>query len=302
MQYLCIMLGVALLLVSGLWLYQRRQNECLLERFDTMLKAAQNGDFDAIGSRFDESWLSAVETRFRQYLKQQQLTAGNNKAERDKITQLVADIAHQTKTPVANLMLYAQLLCEQPLAADSMSYAQLLVQQSEKLHFLLQALLKTARLETGIITLHPAKNSVAELLQAIQQQVQAQLQEKQQSLSIEPMQIDALFDPKWTAEALYNIVDNAIKYTPAGGKLTITVAIFQFFCQINITDQGYGIAEEEYSKIFKRFYRSPRTAQEQGVGIGLFLAREIISGQEGYIRVLSEPDKGSTFSVFLPLA
>ena len=95
-------------------------------------------------------------------------------------------------------------------------------------------------------------------------------------------------------------MDNAIKYTPNGGNIRISVREYELFVRVDIADTGIGMTEEETAKIFTRFYRSPRTAEEPGVGIGLYLCREIISMEGGYIKVSSEPEKGSVFSVFLP--
>ena len=113
-------------------------------------------------------------------------------------------------------------------------------------------------------------------------------------------EIYAFFDFKWTLEAISNLVDNAIKYTPNGGNIRISVREYELFVRVDIADTGIGMTEEETAKIFTRFYRSPRTAEEPGVGIGLYLCREIISTEGGYIKVSSEPEKGSVFSVFLP--
>ena len=110
----------------------------------------------------------------------------------------------------------------------------------------------------------------------------------------------ANFDAKWTAEALGNIVDNSVKYTDHGG-IDITVKIYEMFVRIDVTDSGIGISEAEQAQIFSRFYRSEQVREQNGVGIGLYLAREIISHEGGYIKVISEPGKGSTFSVFLSI-
>ncbi|MEG1062068.1 MAG: HAMP domain-containing sensor histidine kinase, partial [Oscillospiraceae bacterium] len=110
----------------------------------------------------------------------------------------------------------------------------------------------------------------------------------------------ACFDAKWTGEALQNIVDNAIKYTPSGGEISMSVTAYSLFCRIDVADTGIGISEDETAKIFTRFYRSPTVQCEEGVGIGLYLAREIISGEGGYIKVASKRGSGSVFSVFLP--
>ena len=107
-------------------------------------------------------------------------------------------------------------------------------------------------------------------------------------------------DRKWTSEALFNILDNAVKYTPAGGNIQVSVQIWEFYVKINITDSGKGIAESRQGMIFKRFYREEEVHDIEGIGIGLYLAREIVTMQGGYIKVASAVGCGSTFSVFLP--
>ena len=119
------------------------------------------------------------------------------------------------------------------------------------------------------------------------------------SLYLHDTDISATFDSKWTTEALANIVDNAVKYTEHG-TITISAVSYEMFARIDISDTGAGISESEQSKIFTRFYRSKNVREQEGVGIGLYLARQIISGESGYIKVASGPRKGSTFSVFLP--
>ena len=111
--------------------------------------------------------------------------------------------------------------------------------------------------------------------------------------------ISATFDMKWTAEVLANIVDNAIKYTEHC-TIRISAVSYEMFARIDISDTGSGIPETEQTKIFARFYRSKAVQEQEGVGIGLYLARQIITGEGGYIKVASVSGKGSTFSVFLP--
>ena len=106
-------------------------------------------------------------------------------------------------------------------------------------------------------------------------------------------------DPKWTAEAIGNILDNAVKYTPEGGSISVQVRPWQIYTRIDITDTGMGIDPEHYHDIFQRFYRAQEAAGEEGVGLGLYLAQEIVRQEMGYITVKSEKGKGSTFSVFL---
>jgi signal transduction histidine kinase len=196
-------------------------------------------------------------------------------------------------------MLYSELLLEDELPASARANAETINHQSEKLCFLIDSLVKLSRLENGIIALSPQHTALQPMLQSIVQQYSAKAEEKGLSLEHNSTDIFAIFDPKWTAEALANIVDNAIKYTEYG-RITISVESYEMFVRIDISDTGKGISEDEQPKIFTRFYRSKNVQKEEGVGIGLYLAREIISSEGGYIKVSSTPAKGSTFSVFLP--
>lgn len=169
------------------------------------------------------------------------------------------------------------------------------------MNFLIASLVKTSRLENGIIAVAPKQNPVGELLRQLEQAYASGAGQKgvtfRVDLTADPV---AYFDFKWTLEALSNILDNAIKYTPPGGLVTVSVREYELFVCIDIADSGIGITEEETAKIFTRFYRSPRVYEEKGVGIGLYLAQEIVGKEGGYIKVSSELSKGSTFSVFLP--
>ena len=124
--------------------------------------------------------------------------------------------------------------------------------------------------------------------------------EKGIALTLASTDAHAVFDPKWTAEAVCNLLDNAVKYTPAGGTVTVEVIPYHMFCRVNVTDSGPGIPEAERAKVFQRFYRSPVAYETEGVGIGLYLARQIAEGQGGYIKVSSRPGQGSCFSLYLP--
>ena len=123
---------------------------------------------------------------------------------------------------------------------------------------------------------------------------------KKIQISLEATAADAVFDPKWTEEAIYNLLDNAVKYTPAGGAVRVTVKAYQMFSAIHVSDTGPGIPEEEQPWVFQRFYRGAEHAEEEGVGIGLYLVRQIAEGQGGYVKVSSQMGVGSTFSLYLP--
>jgi len=260
-----------------------------------MIELAKNDRFKEYA--FDETMLSSLENKFHQYLSSCVLSTNKMNEEKEKIKELIADISHQTKTPLANILLYTELLLENELPKEDKEYVFLLAKQSEKLNFLIQSLIKTSRLETGVIKLSPKLDDVKTMLNEILIQVSNQVKPKE--LMIQETDVKALFDRKWTVEAIYNIVDNAFKYSD--NRVEIKVKAYDLFCRIDIIDTGIGISEEEQAQIFTRFYRSAWVNQIEGVGIGLYLAREIIKSQGGYIRVKSKRNKGATFSVFLPL-
>lgn len=289
--------GVMLAAV-GVVLRERWRSARLIQRLDAMLTAAMEGEFSE--ASFDESRLSALESRLARYLAASALSARNLQAQKDQISALISDISHQTRTPVANLQLYSQLLAEQPLTPQGRRCAQAISAQSEKLQTLIEALVKSSRLETGILALHPEPGPLAPMVARAAAQYAPKAREKQIRLTVGPTEGEALFDPKWTEEALCNLLDNALKYTPAGGSVTVEVRPYEMFTAVCVQDTGPGIPEEEQAKIFGRFYRAPGAYQADGVGIGLYLTRQIAAGQGGYVRVNSAPGQGSRFSLYLP--
>ena len=267
-------------------------------QLEAMLDAAQKGEFAE--SAFDESRLSALEARWKQYLAQEQMVRDTLAQEKAQIKSLIADISHQTKTPIANILLYAQLLSEQPLSEEGQICAQALNEQAEKLRFLIEALVKMSRLETGVIAVTPEAVSLQLLLEQVWREILPRAEAKGIHFP-KPCAVGSVYcDLRWTVEALCNICDNAVKYAPTATTVTITVQPYDVFCRIDITDQGPGVAEDERSKIFSRFYRGQQAKGQDGLGIGLYLTRQILSAQGGYIKVASPPGQGGVFSVFLP--
>lgn len=289
--------AVATAAIALNFLYRGKMRD-VMDSLDAMLDSAIDGDFSE--SVFDESILSAVETKMARFLSSCAVSSKNLTAEKDKINSLISDISHQTKTPIANILLYAQLLSEHELPGDCMICVKALSAQSEKLDFLIGALVKMSRLETGIITVNPQKGSVQMLIDLVIAQITSKADAKEIIIQAESIDGTAYYDSKWTAEAIYNVIDNAVKYSPHQSIIRIDAMPYELFFRIDITDEGLGIAEEEQAKIFQRFYRSATVSSQEGVGIGLFLTREILSNSGGYIKVSSKPGQGTTFSIFLP--
>lgn len=298
----CIILLLICILISSLVIILYHFHTMrIIRRLENMVNTAIDGSFTE--HTFDESRLSALENNLAKYLSASEISFKNINTEKNKIKQLISDISHQTKTPVSNILLYSELLEEQDLSEEAKQYVSSLTMQAEKLNFLIASLVKLSRLETGILTLLPQKTFVFPMLEKLAAQYVPLAREKGLFLSIKDngeKNPAALFDEKWTMEAIGNLIDNAIKYTETG-TVTLSVISYEMFLCIRIADTGTGIPEEEHSKIFSRFYRSEAVHEKPGVGIGLFLAREIITLENGYIKVSSKLGKGSVFSVYLPL-
>ena len=290
--------AIAVLAAAGVIVYDRLWLRRTMHTMDKMLDDAIRGVFQP--AHFDESRLSAVEAKLKQYLDASGTSAARLTEDRARVQGLIADISHQTKTPIANLLLYAGLLADKDLPDDCRGYVEQLTAQAEKLQFLIESMVKAGRLETGVIAVQPRPADVDALTQAAVQSALPEAERRGVQLSRLPAEVGACFDPKWTQEALGNLIDNAIKYTPAGGSVTVSVTPYELFCRIDVTDTGPGIPEDEQGRIFERFYRSPTVRDAQGVGLGLYLAREIAAANGGYIKVTSRPGNGSTFSLFLP--
>lgn len=248
----------------------RRRN---WKRLNQMLDEGIRGEFEE--SKYDESELSKVESKWKRFLQD---------------------------SAMANIKLYSELLSEQ-LEEDGME-AELLGQiqaQAQKLEFLIQALTKLSRLETNILEVVPVKSQVKPLLESAVEEIRKKAEKKEIQIKIEmDFEAEAVFDRKWTEEALYNLLDNAVKYSPAGSEVLISTKLYEMWCVIAVSDRGRGISEEEIPKIFGRFYRAKEVQQEEGVGIGLYLVREILQKEGGFIKVNSEVGKGSTFLCYLP--
>ena len=270
----------------------------LLERLDKMLEDGINGTFEE--SDYDETQLSKLESKWLRYLTSSKLSYQKTEQERERLKELVSDISHQTKTPISNILLYTQLLQEQSLDEQSRQLVNEIQQQSKKLEFLIQSLVKTSRLETGTFQLSPTENNIDSVIRSAIEQINPKADSKQIQIVYTPESCNARFDSKWTQEALFNILDNTVKYSHENSTITVTAKAFEMFACIAVSDKGIGISQDELPRIFGRFYRGQNVREQNGVGIGLYLSRQIIEGQGGYITAESTEGNGSVFKIFLP--
>ena len=269
-----------------------------LRRLDAMLEAAINGTFQE--DNYDETELSRLECRWKQYLAMSGKSLEQARQERENIKKLVSHISHQTRTSLSNILLYAELIEDQAEDEDKKTLARQILEQTKKLEFLIQALVKMSRLDTDVFEIVPKQQPIQLLVErAVEEMIPKAQEKKIQILCDLPENAEAVYDLKWTAEALGNILDNAVKYSPAGSKIIVEGKAFEIYTCISVKDEGIGIRESERAQIFGRFYRSTQVQQEDGIGIGLYLAREILRRENGYIKVQSKEGEGSCFGLYL---
>lgn len=271
----------------------RRQMDTVLERLDRAIGGTIQEN------TYDESIESAVTQRLNQLVEMSRLNCDQADKERNLVKALISDISHQVRTPLTNIMLYAGLLEEQELSENAGEMASRIHRQADKLDFFMKELVRSSYLETDMITVHVEKSSVDELIARACQAVEMQALKKEIVIEAAPSSEQAFFDMKWTVEALVNLLDNAVKYSPVGSVVRICAIPYESFLCIRVKDEGIGIREEEQGMIFRRFYRSPSVSGEKGLGIGLYIVREIIKKQAGYVKVKAEPGVGAEFFVYL---
>ena len=274
-------------------------------RLEQMLDAAMDGTF--VESDYDESRLSRLESRWKEFLGSSVLSNQNLETERHRLETFISDISHQTKTPMTIIKMYSELLREEASRGDKASvakiqkYADEICRQNARLEFLIDSLTKLSRLENGTLTIVPTEGEIDKLIKTSISSVASKAEQKKITISYEAdSSLKASFDMKWTNEALINVLDNAVKYSPEGGNIRITVEQFEVYQAIHVTDDGPGISEEDATRIFGRFYRGSSVQQEEGVGIGLYLTREIIAKEDGYIKVVpNNKRKGGELVIYL---
>ena len=263
--------------------------------FNTFDKTTQNN------KEYEETIESKLLHQINKYKQELDIEKEETIHSKQEIQSLVTHISHQVKTPLANIKIYNDLLARNDLSKEeAIDFHQMLNKQINKLDFLMESLIKMSRLETDIIQLNIEKNDLYSTLIEVINHVFLLAEKKHINIELSKnTHISALYDEKWTQEAIFNVLENCIKYSNKNTTITIQISKNTFFSKIIITDQGIGIKKENYNNIFQRFYRAQEVQDEDGIGIGLYLTREILSREEGYIIVQSEYGKGSTFTIYL---
>lgn len=303
------LIGVAAVLlsagcVSAAWIFYRQKKK-MYQSASRLLDELLDGKAVSL-TDLEEGEISALAGKARRLSEKLQFEIGQAEREKEQVKSLISDMSHQLKTPLANIMMYEEILSSDGAEGRKLSreeqkkFLRKMHVQSEKVNWILNSLFKMVKLEQNVIVFEAGSNLIRKTILDAVNLIYEKAQKKQIEIETEYFPDCSLFhNPKWTTEVFANLLENAVKYTPEGGKVTIGMRRFEMYTEIWIRDTGIGISQEELTEIFKRFYRSRDVENLEGSGIGLYLSKLILEKEKGYMNVASQKGVGSCFSVFL---
>lgn len=309
---------VSILLLLLLYAWNKKENrkqEAFFKQMEQTLIKFRENNFEVVLATKDENEQEKIKYQLDALGHHIKLLKEEARTEKEGTKELVSDISHQLKTPVAALDACFSVLLQENLSAGEQQEFRIRCRSAlDGLETLLQSLLQISKMEAGLIQINKQEIPLMETIINAMNRVYPNADEKQiefifdYDASLEKYKI--MQDRKWLSEAIINVLDNAIKYSPVHSEIAIHLQKRAGFIRIEIEDHGIGIPKEEYHKIFKRFFRGslPEVKEKSGSGIGLFLTREIIEQHGGTITVASDLERkdtlqgnlGSTFIIQLP--
>ena len=236
-----------------------------------------------------------------------QLMAQNEQLrEADRLKdEFVALISHDLRTPLTSIMGYLELTLEESdLTRDQRMYLEIVDRNAHRLLRLVNDLLFVARLEAGELDLHASELDLAEVVRESVAEAEPRAVANGITLTCSAEEVPSVTaDRGRILQLLDNLVSNAIKFTPEGGEVRVSVGRANGAVRLEVEDTGIGIAAEEQRRLFERFFRASTAAERQipGTGLGLYIARAIVDAHGGSISVASEPGQGTAFTIDMPL-
>ncbi len=284
-------------LFAGYLIFRYRR---LYREIDRMLDAVLTRQTIPL-SDLKEGPLSALAAKAKRIQEHLLLEIEQAEQEKEQVKQLISNMSHQLKTPLSNVMMYEELLGDPGLSPDKQArFLEKMHTQTFKIDWILKSLFKMSKLEQNAIDFEIKPLPIHDTLMDALNTIYAKAQQKQLHIELESKKNPILLhNRQWTAEVFANLLENAVKYTPAQGKIKIHIQSLEMYTQISFSDTGIGIAPSEYQAIFGRFYRSKQVENIEGSGIGLYLSKMILEKEYGYLTVESQEGKGSRFTVFL---
>ena len=287
---------------GAVWYWQGKYRERELSEISSMLECILDGR-ELPERRADQETLLSKITH--QLFRLQSMTKGYHarlEQDRDSIKNLITEIAHQMRTPLANIETYLDFLQDEDLSREEQkSYLKAVMLSEKKIHFLAESFIKMSRLEHRIIQIRPLDTDL--LLTLSEAVSQAEEKARRRGLQICTRFPETLFHPHdadWLGEAVFNLLDNAVKYSPpgSGGEILLGAEQNEMFVRIWVSDHGTGIEEGDEARVFQRFYRGSNAGKTEGFGLGLYLTREIVLLHGGFVKLKRQED-GTCVEIYL---
>lgn len=286
------LLFVACSLYFTAWRYRE------IARLSSYIRKISGGDYSLDLRDNKEGELSILKNDI--YKVTLMLSEQSSLLQQDKIrlSDAIADISHQLKTPLTSMRVMADLLCDEKMSDKKRAeFTHNISIQLERIEWLVSSLLKLSRIDAGTVRFSKEEITAPNLIKKALEPILIPMDIKEQTLSIQGEEtVNFRVDLNWTAEALTNILKNCVEHTPQYGKISITYEENPLYTEIIISDNGRGIARQDIPYIFKRFYKG-KNSSEESIGIGLNLAHSIITAQNGDVGVSSTEGKGTKFTI-----
>ncbi len=296
-QFVMLFLWTLLLFLGTmLFLYRR---ERLYRKSENIIKDYIDGNYTVHLPQSNEGNIYQLLASVDQLATMLQAENDTEQKTKEFLKNTISDISHQLKTPLSALMMYQEIIENEPDNPETVKEFSFKIGTAlKRIEQLIQSMLKITRMDAGSIYFEKSNYSISNILNHAINELTTRADNEKKEIVIDGDLEQMLYcDIEWTGEAVGNIVKNALDHTDAGGKITISWERTPAMIRIFITDNGHGIAGEDIHHIFKRFYRSKNTSDNQGIGLGLPLAKAIVEGQGGILSVQSERLQGTTFTL-----
>ncbi len=291
-----VLLGVIAIIVALIYTNKRDKN---LRSINKYLDKVNNGNYELKIEDNGEDEISRLRNELYKTTILLRESAENSEKEKTNLSNSLADISHQLKTPLTSIRIMLDNIEENPNMDEKTrnEFIEEISRQIDWISSLVISLLKLAKFDAGAIIMQDTQINVKKLIDNVINNLAIMIDIKNIKIE-EKIDEDVILraDYNWQLEALTNIIKNCIEHSKEDSSIKIEVENNSIFVKIKITDEGEGIAKEDISHIFERFYKS-KQASENSIGIGLSLAKTIIEKENGYIKVDSELGKGTTFEI-----
>ncbi|AQR96060.1 sensor histidine kinase [Clostridium saccharoperbutylacetonicum] len=289
--------------IISLYLIFLRELKGIFFQVEAVVKetgAMSDGEYTRLEGKFNDGDMSDLISSLNYMGDRVNNSIERLKEEKRYLKDFLSDMSHQLKTPLASLIMFNDLLKENESMPyeDRVNFLDRCEEQLGRMEWLIMNLLKVGRLEAGVVNFNIKNQSVKETIELAISSLRGEVYSKQQDLIIcGDLEAEIKHDRQWLAEAISNIVKNAIEHTPEKGTITIEVLNGKLIAKINIKDNGSGISEDIRDKIFKRFYKGENSTNPKSIGIGLSLAKSIIEDHGGEIKLINEEEQGTCFQI-----